>query len=460
LPFNDLPEKYMKTIAVILAAGQGTRMNSNLPKVLHPLLGRPLIWYSVDAAAGATGQKPVLVIGHGGDDVRKEVNESAEYVLQEPQLGTGHAVQQTNDLLQGRSDYILVIHADMPLLRAETLTKLIEAHKVHDGPITMLTILADDPRGFGRVIRDSDGNAEAIIEEKHATPEQLEIKELNASVYCFSAGWLWNALKHIPLSPKGEYYLTDLVGIARKEGASINALCLGNSPEMIGINTRVHLSEAEKSMRERINEHWMEAGVTIIDPNTTYIEPGVSLGRDSVVWPNTHLQGETSIAEDCILGPNTIIRSCKIGKRVKVFSSVLVQAVVEDDVDIGPYGHLRKGSHLAKGVHMGNFGEIKNSYLGPGTKMGHFSYIGDAEIGNGVNIGAGTITCNYDGERKHPTEIGSGAFIGSDTMLVAPIKIGTGARTGAGSVVTKNVPDHTLAVGVPARSIKKLEKRD
>jgi bifunctional UDP-N-acetylglucosamine pyrophosphorylase / glucosamine-1-phosphate N-acetyltransferase len=450
----------MKTIAVILAAGQGTRMNSNLPKVLHPVLGRPLIWYSVEAAAKATGQKPVLVIGHGGEEVRKEVNESADYVLQEPQLGTGHALQQTKDLLQGLSDYILVTLGDMPLLRAETLTHLIESHKVHGGPITMVTIMSDDPRGFGRVIRDSKGNVEAVIEEKHAAPDQLEIKELNASVYCFSADWLWNALNLIPISPKGEYYLTDLVGIAGKEGSAINALCVGTSPEMIGINTRIHLSEAEKFMRERINQSWMLSGVTIIDPATTYIEPGVSLGRDCVIWPNTHLQDETSIAEDCILGPNTIIRSCQIGKRVKVFSSVLVQAVVEDDVDIGPFGHLRKGSHLAQGVHMGNFGEVKNSYLGPGTKMGHFSYIGDAEIGNDVNIGAGTITCNYDGERKHPTEIGSGAFIGSDTMLVAPIKIGTGARTGAGSVVTKNVPDHTLAVGVPARSIKKLEKRD
>jgi bifunctional UDP-N-acetylglucosamine pyrophosphorylase/glucosamine-1-phosphate N-acetyltransferase len=320
----------------------------------------------------------------------------------------------------------------------------------------MLSVVAEDPRGFGRVLRDEDGEIKAIIEESHATPEQLEIRELNTGVYCFSARWLWDALRRVELSPKGEYYLTDLVHIAVSDGSSVQALEVDDPSEMIGINTRVHLAEASAKMRQRINHRWMLAGVTMIDPATTYIEPGVTIGQDTVIWPNTFLRGGTQVGESCSLGPNTVILDTQLGHRVKVMASVVENAIVEEDVDIGPFGHLRKGAHLAQGVHMGNFGEVKNSYLGPGTKMGHFSYLGDATIGPNVNIGAGTITCNYDGERKQPTEIGADVFIGSDTMLIAPVKLGEGARTGAGSVVNKDVPPKTLVVGVPARAIRKL----
>ncbi len=448
----------MNLKAIIMAAGQGTRMRSKLPKVLHPLLGQPLIRYSVETTTRVTGQRLVVIIGHGSDEVRKELGEQAEFAIQAEQLGTGHAVQQAASLLQGQADLVLVVAADMPLLTEATLRQLVETQKNNTGPLSMLTLLADEPRGFGRVVRDAQGRPQAIVEEAQATAEQLAIHELNAGAYCIRAEWLWDALTRIPLSPKGEYYLTDLVEIAVADGVSVQALTLEEASEAIGINTRVHLAEAEALLRRRINRAWMLAGVTILDPATTYIEPSVTLGADTVIWPNTHLRGVTRIGENCEIGPNTIIRSTQVGDGCKVLSSVLEQAEVEDGVDIGPFAHLRKGAHLASGVHMGNFGEVKNSYLGPGTKMGHFSYIGDATIAEDVNIGAGTITCNFDGKQKHPTVIEQGVFIGSDTMLVAPVKIGEGARTGAGSVVTKDVPPYTLAVGVPARPIRKLEK--
>ena len=446
----------MKTTPVILAAGKGTRMKSAKPKVLHPILGQPMGWYAIQAAYEATGSKPVVVVGHQSEEVKAGLGDAANYVLQDPQLGTGHAVQQAEALLHNETDLVLVTYADMPLLSADTLKRLVAAQGAHDGPITMLSVVAEAPRGFGRVLRDEGGEIQAIIEEHHATPKQLEIRELNTGVYCFSAGWLWDALRRVELSPKGEYYLTDLVSIAVSEGLSVQGLAVDEPGEMIGVNTRVHLAEASAKMGQRINHRLMLAGVTMIDPATTYIEPTVTIGRDTVIWPNTFLRGDSQVGEDCSLGPNTVIQDTQLGHRVKVMASVLEYAIVEDDVDIGPFGHLRKGAHLAQGVHMGNFGEVKNSYLGPGTKMGHFSYLGDATVGPNVNIGAGTITCNYDGERKQPTEIEADVFIGSDTMLIAPVKLGEGARTGAGSVVNKDVPPKTLVVGIPARAIRKL----
>jgi len=449
----------MKMIAIILAAGQGTRMHSILPKVLHPLAGKPLIMYSVENALQITGEKPLVVVGHGAEEVKKVIGEQAIFVEQNPPLGTGHAVLQAAPYLQGKEDLALVIAADMPLFRLETLKKMVEMQTQNSGPITLASIGGTESRGFGRVIRNTQGDVLAVIEEAQATPEELAIQEYNSSVYCFNAQWLADNLIRIPLSPKGEYYLTDMVGIAIQDGLSVKALKLSDNSEAIGINTRLHLAEAEAILRQRINRQWMNAGITLIDPQTTYIETDVTLGMDTVIYPNTVIQGKTTIGENCFLGPNTIIRESVIGKRCKVFSSVVEKALLEDDVDIGPYGHLRSGAHLAQGVHMGNFGEVKNSYLGPGSKMGHFSYLGDATLGSKVNVGAGTITCNYDGEKKHPTEVGDNVFLGSDTMLVAPVKIGDGGRTGAGAVVTKDIPEDSLAVGVPAHVIRKLEKR-
>ena len=448
----------MNLSAVILAAGQGTRMQSKLPKVLHALLGKPMAWYTLEAVRQVTHSTPVLVIGYAAGQVRQALGDQAEYVLQEPLLGTGHAVMQAEALLAGKTDLVLVTYADMPLLTAQTLAGLVEKAQAHPGPISMLTVTTDETRGFGRILRDARGQVCGIVEEAQATPQQLNIHELNPGVYCFRSAWLWQALKRIQLSPKGEYYLTDLVGMAVAQGHAIQTLDVGDSQEVIGINTRVHLAQAEALLRQRINHAWMLAGVTMIDPASIYIEPGVTLGQDTILWPGTYLHGSTQIGEACVIGPNTIIRDSKVGNDCTLLASVLEGALLEDHVEMGPYCHLRKGAHLCTGVHMGNFGEVKNSTLGPGAKMGHFSYMGDAQVGADVNIGAGTITCNYDGTHKYPTEIGEGAFIGSDTMLVAPVKVGAGARTGAGAVVTRDIPPHSLAVGVPARVVKELEK--
>lgn len=435
-------------------------MRSALPKVLHPIQGKPMVWYAIDTAVKVTGKPPYVVIGHGGEQVINRLGKSAHYVRQDEQLGTGHAVQQVEPHLKTKSDLVLVTYADMPLLTTSTLSDLVSTQGAHEGPITMLTVEVDDPRGFGRIVRDPDGNVTAIVEEAQASPDQLNIRELNAGVYCFYADWLWSALSKISISPKGEYYLTDLVEIASSEGRSVKAVTVHDETELIGINTRVHLAEATEIIRTRINQRLMLEGVTFIDPATAYIDTGIEIGRDSIIFPNSFLKGNTAVGEACTIGPNSYIESSRIGNHCKVFASVIEDAVLEDDVDIGPFGHLRKGAHLAKGVHMGNFGEVKDSYLGPGTKMGHFSYIGNATIGENVNIGAGSITCNYDGKKKNQTEIGDDVFIGSDTMLVAPIKLDDRSRTGAGSVVTKDVDEDTLVVGMPARAIRKKKPKD
>lgn len=447
----------MKLSAVILAAGQGTRMKSSLPKVLHPLLGRPMACYALEAVRQVTQSTPVMVIGHQAEQVRQGLGDLAEYVLQEPQLGTGHAVMQAEPLLAGKSDLVLVTYADMPLLTAQTLSRLVEMAQAHASPLSMLTMTAGEPRGFGRILRDPSGKVVGIVEEAQATAAQMEIRELNPGVYCFRDDWLWQSLRRIPLSPKGEYYLTDLVGLAAGAGADIQSLSVADPDEMIGINTRLHLAQAGTLLRRRINQVWMEAGVSMVDPDHTYIEPGVSLGQDTTLWPGTYLHGNTHIGSGCTIGPDTIIRDSQVGNDCTLLASVLEGAILEDRVSMGPYCHLRKGAHLCTGSHMGNFGEVKNSTLGPGAKMGHFSYLGDTSVGADVNIGAGTITCNYDGEHKYATEIGEGAFIGSDTMLVAPVKVGAGARTGAGAVVTRDVPPHSLVVGVPAKVVRKLK---
>lgn len=450
----------MKITAVLLAAGQGTRMKSSLPKVLHPVAGKPMIWHALKAIQQSTTEKPVVVVGHGVEEVTNYLSDSAQTVLQEPQLGTGHAVMQAESLLRGKTDLVVVCYSDMPLLRGETLQKLVETQKQNKGPVSLLTVVAENPRGFGRILRKDDGSVTAIVEEYVATPEQLQVKELNVGGYCFDANWLWDALHRIPKNPqKGEYYLTDTIELAVKDGLSVHATVMDDLEETIGVNTRVHLAEVESAMRRRINQTHMLNGVTMIDPSSAYIETEVTIGKDTVIMPNTYLFGNTEIGERNVIGPNTIIRNSKVGNGCKILASDLEGALLENDVDMGPFARLRKGAHLGNHVHMGNFGEVKDSYLADGVKMGHFSYIGNAKIGSNTNIGAGTITANYDGEKKNPTEIGEDVFIGSDTMLVAPVKLGDGARTGAGAIVTKNVPDDTLVVGMPARAIRKLERK-
>jgi len=448
----------MKTSVVLLAAGLGTRMKSSRPKVLHPIAGKPMIWHILEAVKTIANEKPVVVIGHGAEQVSQFLEEKAQMVRQEPQLGTAHAVLQAESLVKGKTDLVLVCYADMPLLRAETLQHLIDVQVKNKGPMSILTVISEDPRGFGRILRKQDNSVEAIIEETAASREQLSIKELNVGCYCFNnSHWLWDALHRIPKNPdKDEYYLTDIVGLAAADQLPVQAVTLEDEQEAIGVNSRVHLSEVEGAMRSRINRAHMLNGVTLTDPGSTYVDADVVIGEDTTIMPNTFLQGEVRIGENCVIGPNTIIKDSVIDAECSIVASVLEGARVEVRVHIGPFARLRKGAHLMAGVHMGNFGEVKESILGPGVKMGHFSYVGNANIGAETNIGAGTITCNFDGEHKHETTIGEHAFIGSDTMLVAPLKVGDRARTGAGAVVTKNVPPDTLVVGMPARAIKKL----
>jgi bifunctional UDP-N-acetylglucosamine pyrophosphorylase/glucosamine-1-phosphate N-acetyltransferase len=329
---------------------------------------------------------------------------------------------------------------------------MVEHHHTTKAAATLLTFRPQDPNGYGRIVRDArTGQVQAIVEHKEATPEQRAIGEVNSGILCFRDRWLWPNLPRLEQRTGTEVYLTDLVALACEQEKTVTAISVADAMEVMGLDDRLKLAQAESEMRRRINERWMLAGVTLIHPETTYIDMDVEIGTDTIVWPNTLLQGQTHIGRECTIGPGSVLRDSTIGDGCRVELSVVEQAIMEENSNVGPFGHLRRGAHLGKGVHMGNFGEVKNSYLGPGVKMGHFSYLGDATVGAEANIGAGTITCNYDGQRKHHTVVGKEAFVGSGSMLVAPVEIGAGATTGAGSVVTRDVPPDSVAYGVPAR---------
>ena len=441
-----------KVQCVILAAGQGTRMKSARAKVLHPIVGKPMIQYAIEAANAIGSLRPIVVIGYGADQVKDAIGDRVDYVLQVPQRGTGHAVMQARDQIDPASETIVVLYGDTPFIRAESLQWLLDAQHDAQAVLGLITFTPDNPALYGRIVRDAGGQVVDIVEHKEATPEQRAIREVNSGIFCYQTAWLLARLDHLrPRAGHGEYYLTDLVSIAAKENA-VMATCSCAEAEVLGINDRVQLAAAERLMRERINTQHLLDGVTLIDPATTIIEASVTIGADTVIQPGTQLRGKTSIGRDCTIGPNTLVKDSTIGNGVAIVASMIEGATIEDDVDVGPFSHLRKGAYLCAGVHIGNFAEVKDSTLGPGTKQGHFSYLGNATIGADVNIGAGTITCNYDGIHKHPTTIGDKSFIGSDTMLVAPVHIGKDAKTGAGSVVTHDVEDGTLVYGVPAKA--------
>lgn len=427
-------------------------MKSDLPKVLQPLAGRPMVQFVLEAARSLEPTRVAVVVGYQGELMRQVLGEGVLTPIQAEALGTAHAVQQAESVIAGYGDTTLVLYGDTPLICPETLRRMVDHHTATRATLTILSFRPETPTGYGRIIREEGaGCVLRIIEEKELTPEQLLIGEANSGILCFRDRWLWPNLAQLPRHPDGEYYLTDLVAVAVRQGERVEALLAGDPLEVTGVDDRVRLARAEGVMRRRINERWMLAGVTLVDPAATYIDSTVVLENGSVIWPGTFLQGQTRIGQGCIIGPGTIIRNSTIGPRCRVELSVVEGATMEEGSNAGPFSHLRKGAHLGAEVHVGNFGEIKNSVLGPGAKMGHFSYLGDATVGARANIGAGTITCNYDGERKNPTVIGEEAFIGSDTLLVAPVTVGEGAKTGAGAVVTHDVPAGSVAYGVPAR---------
>jgi bifunctional UDP-N-acetylglucosamine pyrophosphorylase/glucosamine-1-phosphate N-acetyltransferase len=446
--------------AIVLAAGQGTRMRSSLPKAAHEILGVPLVRWVVDAAREAGVGRVVTVIGHGAETVGELVRDT-EAAVQERQLGTGHAVRCAEAALSDFDGPVLVLAGDVPLLRGKTLSGLLETFDASGAACVLLTARVGDPTGYGRVVRDQAGRVTAIVEQKDLDPEDLVTDECNVGVYCFDAKRLFAALGRVePHNSQHEYYLTDVVGLMRRDGLEVEAVTLEDSDESHGINTRVQLAQAARVMQHRINEAHMLAGVTMTDPVLVWIGPGVTIGRDVVIEPMTELAGDTRVEDGATVGPSTRISDSTVGAGATVEQSVVRGSRIGERAKVGPNAFVRPGTVLAPGSKVGSFVEVKNSTIGEGSKVPHLSYVGDATVGAGVNIGAGSITCNFDGRTKHPTVIGDGAFIGSATMLVAPVEVGEGAMTAAGSAIAKDVPAGALAIErAPQRNIERWTDR-
>lgn len=437
----------MKRMAVVLAAGQGKRMKSKLYKVLHPVCGKPMVGHVLDTVNATGCQRVVVVVGHGAEKVKAYIGDGAEYVLQETQLGTGHAVKQAKDLLGGEEGTTVVICGDTPLVTPETLEGLMALHEKQNAAASILTAVMDQPAGYGRIIRGEDGGVMKIVEQKDCTEEEAAVNEINTGTYCFDNAKLFAALEKVTNSNnQQEYYLTDVIGILRAQGDIVLGYQAHDAAESIGVNDRLALSEAEGYMRERINRYHMLNGVTIIDPSSTYIGAEVTIGTDTVLYPGTTLKGKTVIGEDCVIGPSSDIEDSVIMDGASIKHSVLNQAQVGARTSVGPFAYLRPGSVLGEEVKIGDFVEIKNATIGDGSKVSHLSYVGDASVGKNVNVGCGAITVNYDGYNKAKTTIEDDAFIGSNVNLIAPVTVGKGAFVVAGSTITRSVSENDLAV--------------
>ncbi len=440
-------------VAIVLAGGLGTRMRSGTPKLLHALCGRPMLAYVLDAARAATGADPIAVVSPATATVRDAFPQGVAFALQERPDGTGDALRAGLAAVPAAADEVVVLNGDVPLIEAEVVVGVLERRRVAGAALALVSFDAWEPGRLGRVIRAADGErVSRVVEAKDATPDELEASEVNAGIYAFDAAWLRGAIGRLTPSPAtGELYVTQLVDLANSDGRTVVAFEAPDDGALDGINDRAELAEAAVVLRERINVAWLRSGVTMLDPATAYVDAEVELAPDVTLEPNVILRGRTRVGEGTIIGAGSQLLDTVVGARCRVWASILECAEVEEGTTIGPFSHLRPGSSIGPGVELGNFAEVKNSRLEAGVKQHHVSYLGDAHVGEGTNVGAGTITANYDGVRKHHTEIGRGVFLGVDTMLRAPLTLGDGSRTGAGAVVTKDVPPGKLAVGVPAR---------
>ena len=436
----------MNLSTIILAAGKGTRMRSKLPKVLHKVGGKTMLQHVIDAAKKAGSEREVVIIGSGAELV-KEVVSGVEFVLQEEQLGTGHAVLSAKKNFEQSKGTVLILCGDTPLLTSELLKKFTAAHEASNCAATVLIAKMPDATGYGRIIREEDGTFKKIIEEKDATDFERKIREVNAGVYCFDVQKLFGALEKIGNdNSQGEYYLPDALTILKNAGEKIGAFTADYADETLGINSRVQLAAADRIFRMKKNHELMEAGVTIIDPNTTFIDYDAQSGQDTIIYPNSYIEGKTIIGEDCAIGPNIRFTDMRVGNKVTAQFSYCHEAEICDGVTLGPYVHIRPGTTIGENVKIGNFVEVKNSNVGEGSKLPHLQYIGDTDMGSGVNVGCGSVTCNYDGKKKFRTTIGDNAFIGCNTNLVAPVTVEEGAYIAAGSTITKDVPKDNLAI--------------
>lgn len=437
-----------ETIALILAAGKGTRMKSALPKVLHKVGGLPMVEQVLLAVKKAGVKRNVVVVGFGGEAVQSYLGDAAEIVMQKEQLGTGHAVLQAEPLLKDTQGTILVTCGDTPLVTTDTFNALIECHNKTQAAATVLTAIMPDPTGYGRVIRDSQGQVLKIVEQKDGSPEELAVSEVNAGIYCFDSTLLWQMLHSVTNdNAQGEYYLTDIIGMLVSAGKRVSAFAAPDYKETLGVNSRIQMAEAERVMRLRKLEQVMTDGVSVIDPDNTYIDATVEIGRDTILYPGTILEGNTVIGEGCILGPYVRLTNVHMGDGNHLQFTYAHDCEVKNNCEVGPFVHFRPDTVIGNDVKVGNYMEVKNSTIGDGTKLPHLSYIGDSDVGGGVNIGCGTITVNYDGKIKHRTTIADHAFVGCNSNLVAPVSIGEYAYVAAGSTITKEVPAKALAVG-------------